>query len=109
MAAEMVVPEGFEALKEENLRTAMTVAEGIEVIRRVLVSWKGPQILASPVAIEAICRSKHCPNLPQKSVRELFRGVRILNSPPCWRYGKSCWPLITSRLRITSSNWAVIL
>ncbi len=61
MAAEMVLPEGFEALKEENLRTAMTVAEGIEVIRRVLVGWRGSQVLASPVSIETILSMQMLP------------------------------------------------
>jgi acyl carrier protein len=63
MAAEMVLPEGFEALKEENLRAAMTVPEGIEVVRRVLLGWQGPQILASPVAIDAILSTQTVPEL----------------------------------------------
>jgi acyl transferase domain-containing protein/acyl carrier protein len=52
MAAEMVLPEGFESVKEDRLRTAMSVAEGVEVIRRVLTSWQGAQILTATVPLE---------------------------------------------------------
>ncbi len=75
MAAEMVVPEGFEALKEEHLRTAMTVAEGIEVIRRVLVSWKGSQVLASPVALEAILSRQELPEPATEETGGTFSQV----------------------------------
>lgn len=54
MAAEMVLPEGFEQVKEERLRTAMSTAEGIEVIRRTLSSWGGPEILTTTVSVDAL-------------------------------------------------------
>jgi phthiocerol/phenolphthiocerol synthesis type-I polyketide synthase E len=54
MAAEMVPPEGFEQVKEERLRTAMSTAEGIEVIRRALASWRGPEILTTTVTLDAL-------------------------------------------------------
>jgi phthiocerol/phenolphthiocerol synthesis type-I polyketide synthase E len=54
MAAEMVLPEGFEHVKEERLRTAMSTAEGIEVIRRTLASWRGPEILTTTVSLDAL-------------------------------------------------------
>jgi NADP-dependent 3-hydroxy acid dehydrogenase YdfG/acyl carrier protein len=54
MAAEMVLPEGFEQVKEERLRTAMSTAEGIEVIRRALASWRGPEILTTTVSLDAL-------------------------------------------------------
>jgi len=76
MAAEMVVPKEFEALKEEHLRTAMTVAEGIEVIRRVLVSWKGPQVLASPVPLEAILSRQTLPEAATEESEGAFSQCR---------------------------------
>jgi phthiocerol/phenolphthiocerol synthesis type-I polyketide synthase E len=54
MAAEMVLPEGFEQVKEERLRTAMSTAEGTEVIRRTLASWRGPEILTTTVSLDAL-------------------------------------------------------
>jgi phthiocerol/phenolphthiocerol synthesis type-I polyketide synthase E len=54
MAAEMVLPGGFEQAKEERLRTAMSTAEGIEVIRRTLASWRGPEILTTTVSLDAL-------------------------------------------------------
>jgi NAD(P)-dependent dehydrogenase (short-subunit alcohol dehydrogenase family)/acyl carrier protein len=54
MAAEMVLPEGFEQVKEERLRTAMSTAEGIEVIRRTLASWRGSEILTTTVSLDAL-------------------------------------------------------
>jgi phthiocerol/phenolphthiocerol synthesis type-I polyketide synthase E len=54
MAAEMVLPVGFEQVKEERLRTAMSTAEGIEVIRRTLASWRGPEILTTTVSLDAL-------------------------------------------------------
>jgi phthiocerol/phenolphthiocerol synthesis type-I polyketide synthase E len=54
MAAEMVLPEGFESLKEERLRIAMSTGEGIEVIRRCLTQWHGAQILTSTVDLGSI-------------------------------------------------------
>jgi acyl carrier protein len=50
----MVLPEGFEHVKEERLRTAMSTAEGIEVIRRILASWRGPEILTTTVSLDAL-------------------------------------------------------
>jgi phthiocerol/phenolphthiocerol synthesis type-I polyketide synthase E len=41
-------------VKEERLRTAMTTAEGIEVIRRTLASWRGPEILTTTVSLDAL-------------------------------------------------------
>jgi phthiocerol/phenolphthiocerol synthesis type-I polyketide synthase E len=49
MAADRIVPQGFESENEERLRTAMNTTEGIEVIRRVLTNWHGPHILISTV------------------------------------------------------------
>jgi phthiocerol/phenolphthiocerol synthesis type-I polyketide synthase E len=54
MSAEMVVPEGFEWIKERRLATAMTTEEGIEVIRRVLSGWRGAQILTTTVSLDAL-------------------------------------------------------
>ncbi len=54
MAAEMVLPEGFEAVKKQRLETAMTTEEGIEVIRRVLSGWRGAQILSTTVSLDAL-------------------------------------------------------
>jgi phthiocerol/phenolphthiocerol synthesis type-I polyketide synthase E len=54
MAAEMVLPEGFEQVKEERLRTAMSTAEGIEVIRRTLAGWRGPEILTTTVSLDVL-------------------------------------------------------
>jgi phthiocerol/phenolphthiocerol synthesis type-I polyketide synthase E len=51
MAADSVVPDGLEFVKEERLRTAMSPAEGIEVIRRVLANWREAQILTSTVEL----------------------------------------------------------
>ncbi|WP_158750018.1 type I polyketide synthase [Acidobacterium sp. S8] len=56
MAATMEVPEGFEDIIEEWLRTAMTPEEGIDVIERVLGTWTGPQILTSTVSLEILSR-----------------------------------------------------
>jgi phthiocerol/phenolphthiocerol synthesis type-I polyketide synthase E len=72
MAAEMVAPEGFEALKQEHLRTAMTVSEGIEVVRRVLVAWRGSQILATPVALEKLLSRQ---KLPEPAAEEHERTL----------------------------------
>lgn len=47
MLAEAEVPPGMELYFDGALRRAMTNAEGIEVIRRVLGQWRGPQILTS--------------------------------------------------------------
>ncbi|HTD55320.1 MAG TPA: type I polyketide synthase [Silvibacterium sp.] len=54
MAADMVLPEGFEQVKEERLRTAMTTGEGIEVLRRALAGWRGPEILTTTVSLDAL-------------------------------------------------------
>jgi acyl transferase domain-containing protein/acyl carrier protein len=75
MAAEMVLPEGFESAKEERLRTAMSVSEGIEVIHRVLAAWHGPQIFTATVPLETLLlvqtpapepRVEASPSLPQE-------------------------------------------
>jgi phthiocerol/phenolphthiocerol synthesis type-I polyketide synthase E len=58
MAAEMVLPDGFEAVKEDRLRTAMNTFEGIEVIRRVLTNWRDAQILTTTVNIEKLLGRK---------------------------------------------------
>jgi phthiocerol/phenolphthiocerol synthesis type-I polyketide synthase E len=52
MAADMELPAGLESVKEERLKTAMTTAEGIEVVRRVLGQWREPHILTSTVALK---------------------------------------------------------
>jgi acyl transferase domain-containing protein/acyl carrier protein len=54
MAAEMVLPTGFEQLKKERMETAMTPEEGIEVIRRVLSGWRGAQILGTTVRLDSL-------------------------------------------------------
>jgi acyl transferase domain-containing protein/acyl carrier protein len=54
MAADMVLPVGLESVKEERLRTAMTTAEGIEVVRRVLSLWRAPHILTSTVELNPL-------------------------------------------------------
>jgi phthiocerol/phenolphthiocerol synthesis type-I polyketide synthase E len=84
MAAEMVLPEGFESAKEQRLRTAMSVSEGIEVIRRVLGSWQGPQILAVTVPFEkslqvqtpsAEHKDEARPSLPREGPNMEFAAV----------------------------------
>jgi NADP-dependent 3-hydroxy acid dehydrogenase YdfG len=52
MAADMELPAGLESVKEERLRTAMTTAEGIEVVRRVLSLWQASHILTSTVELD---------------------------------------------------------
>jgi acyl carrier protein len=54
MAAERVWPDGFEQVKEDRLRIAMNTSEGIEVIRRALAGWRGPEILISTVSLDAL-------------------------------------------------------
>jgi phthiocerol/phenolphthiocerol synthesis type-I polyketide synthase E len=54
MAAEMVLPDGFQSVKEQRLETAMNTDEGIEVIRRVLSGWRGAQILNTTVSLDAL-------------------------------------------------------
>jgi phthiocerol/phenolphthiocerol synthesis type-I polyketide synthase E len=54
MLAEMAVPEGMQSHYDEQMRRAMTNGEGIEVIRRVLSQWPGPQILTSTVALDRL-------------------------------------------------------
>jgi NAD(P)-dependent dehydrogenase (short-subunit alcohol dehydrogenase family)/acyl carrier protein len=54
MAADMVLPNGFEQVKEERLRTAMSTSEGIEVIRRTLASWRGPEILTATLSLDTL-------------------------------------------------------
>lgn len=54
MAAEMALPDGFEAVKKQRLETAMTTEEGIEVIRRILSGWRGAQILSTTVSLDAL-------------------------------------------------------
>jgi acyl transferase domain-containing protein len=49
MLADTAVPEGMESYYEERMRSAMTNAEGIEVIQRVLARWRGSHILTSTV------------------------------------------------------------
>jgi phthiocerol/phenolphthiocerol synthesis type-I polyketide synthase E len=62
MAAEMVLPAGFESVKEDRLKTAMNTEEGIEVIRRVLTQWRGSQILTTTVPLETLLDQKpHAP------------------------------------------------
>jgi phthiocerol/phenolphthiocerol synthesis type-I polyketide synthase E len=53
IAANMVLPEGFEDIKQARIRTAMSPEEGIDVIERVLSGWPGPQILTSTVELES--------------------------------------------------------
>jgi NAD(P)-dependent dehydrogenase (short-subunit alcohol dehydrogenase family) len=88
MAATMEVPEGFEEIIEEWLRTAMTPSEGIEVIERVLSVWTGPQILTSTVALEILSRQTpqqdaslsadvFSPTSPEKSDPEIDTIVEI--------------------------------
>jgi phthiocerol/phenolphthiocerol synthesis type-I polyketide synthase E len=69
MAAEMVLPEGFESVKEDRLRTAMSVAEGLEVIRRVLTCWEGPQILTATVPLEQFKQAERPPQPVALEVR----------------------------------------
>jgi phthiocerol/phenolphthiocerol synthesis type-I polyketide synthase E len=52
MIADMVLPEGFDEIKDARLRTAMSTAEGMDVIQRVLGGWSGPQILTSTVRFQ---------------------------------------------------------
>jgi phthiocerol/phenolphthiocerol synthesis type-I polyketide synthase E len=54
MAADMVLPDGFEHVKKQRMETAMNPEEGIEVIRRVLSGWRGPQILGTTVSLDAV-------------------------------------------------------
>lgn len=61
MIADAVLPQGLESLKEERLRTAMTSAEGIEVIHRVLAQWRGSQILTSTVDLDQLLASADYP------------------------------------------------
>jgi acyl transferase domain-containing protein len=73
MAAHLRLPEGFEELQEERMRTAMTPAEGIEVVERVLAGWTGPQILVSTVDLSALGRmtliGKPSPASPERVIR----------------------------------------
>ncbi len=54
MAAEMVLPDGFQSVKQQRLETAMSTEEGIEVLRRVLSGWRGAQILTTTVGLDAL-------------------------------------------------------
>ena len=54
IAATMVLPEGFEDIKQARIRTAMSPEQGIDVIERVLSGWAGPQILTSTVELERL-------------------------------------------------------
>ena len=54
MIAEMVLPEGFDEIKEARLRTAMSTNEGMDVVQRVLGGWSGPQILTCTVRFEPL-------------------------------------------------------
>ena len=54
MAAEMVLPDGFEQVKAHRMATAMSPEEGIEVIRRVLSGWRGTRILSTTVSLDAL-------------------------------------------------------
>ncbi|HEX4066371.1 MAG TPA: SDR family NAD(P)-dependent oxidoreductase [Acidobacteriaceae bacterium] len=54
MAAEMVLPDGFQSVKRQRLETAMNTEEGIEVLRRVLSGWCGAQILCTTVSLDAV-------------------------------------------------------
>ena len=61
MAAEKVLPEGFADLQEARLRVAMSAAEGVEVIRRVVGGWRGPEILTSTVSLDAFAATSSPP------------------------------------------------
>jgi acyl transferase domain-containing protein len=54
IAATMVLPEGFEDIKQARMRTAMSPEQGIDVIERVLSGWPGSQILTSTVELERL-------------------------------------------------------
>jgi acyl carrier protein len=82
MAAEMVLPEGFEQVKEERLRTAMSTAEGIEVIRRTLASWRGPEILTTTVSLDALLvRASSEPSVSEPSAQESHCVLNEGNNP----------------------------
>ncbi|WP_058188402.1 type I polyketide synthase [Terracidiphilus gabretensis] len=57
MMAELVLPEGMESFREQGMRRAMTNAEGIEVISRVLGQWRGAHILVSTCDLDASVNS----------------------------------------------------
>jgi acyl carrier protein len=54
MLANAAVPEGLESYFAERMRSAITNAEGIEVIQRVIGQWRGSQILASSVDFDRL-------------------------------------------------------
>jgi acyl transferase domain-containing protein/acyl carrier protein len=87
MAAEMVLPTGFESVKEERLRTAMTMEEGIEVIRRVLANWRGPQILTTTVDLAELLDQK--PSEPVSETHEdaspQLHGAELTAILEIWR------------------------
>jgi len=57
MMADLVVPEGMESFHEQGMRRAMTNAEGIEVIHRVLGQWRGAHMLVSTCDLDASVNS----------------------------------------------------
>lgn len=69
IAATMVLPEGFEDIKQARIRTAMSPEQGIDVIERVLSGWPGPQILTSTVELERL--SSDSPEAATESSLEL--------------------------------------
>jgi len=74
MAADMVLPEGFESVKEERLRTAMSTDEGIEVIRRVLGNWHESQILTSTVDLASLVANRPSAVASEERARNVTRG-----------------------------------
>jgi acyl carrier protein len=56
MAAEVVSVAGFEHVKENRLKTAMTTAEGLETIERILRSGE-PQVLVTTVDVLTMMRT----------------------------------------------------
>jgi hypothetical protein len=56
MAAEVVPAAGFEYVKENRLKTAMTTAEGLETIERILSSGE-PQVLVTTVDVLTMMRT----------------------------------------------------
>ena len=54
MLADIAVPKGLESYFDQRMSSAMTNAEGIEVIERVVAQWRGPQILTSAVDFDRL-------------------------------------------------------
>jgi NADP-dependent 3-hydroxy acid dehydrogenase YdfG/acyl carrier protein len=59
MLVDTTVPDGMESLYNERMRNALSNAEGLEVIRRILAQWRGSQILVSAMDFDRLSTVAH--------------------------------------------------